>query len=186
MTGAPRVDAIAIAAANATAIVGMVALGWAPEGIVFLYALDTALALYALTWLFVRHAGGALVFGTVLNLALVAPLVFMFGESAWVRSDPWRTAEFQVAIAMQVAGSIVALVRMHLGLAGRDDREPIVSRQFKFVVARWIVVLLAAGLLVGHVGDTTACVALVIVYAGASLGFALFPRWTNPVLGARD
>ena len=189
-----RIDPIPVIAANATAIVGMVALHWSPQSLLFLYALDTALSLYAMGWLVIEHVteakakerglvralkfgGAALVVGTFLNLVLVAPLVFVFAEGDWVRSEPWRDAGFQAAMAMQLVGSIVALVRTHWMLNERDDDEPYLAAQFMFLVARWIVVLgvLFFGV-TGFLGDTLGCAVLVLVYAGASVWFTLFPE----------
>jgi len=189
-----RIDPIPVIAANATAIVGMVALHWSPQSLLFLYALDTALSLYAMGWLVIEHVteakakerglkralkfgGAALVVGSFLNLVLVAPLVFVFAEGDWVRSDPWRDAGFQTAMAMQLVGSIIALVRTHRMLNERDDDEPYLAAQFMFLVARWIVVLgvLFFGV-TGFLGDTLGCAVLVLVYAGASVWFTLFPE----------
>ena len=189
-----RIDPIPVIAANATAIVGMIALNWSPQSLLFLYALDTALSMYAMGWLVIEHVteakakergivralkfgGAAFVVGTFLNLVLVAPLVFLFAEGEWVRSDPWRDAGFQAAMAMQLVGSIVALVRTHWMLNQRDDDEPYLAGQFKFLVARWIVVLGVAFFgVTGVLGDTLGCAVLVLVYAGASVWFTLFPE----------
>jgi len=124
-----------------------------------------------------KFGGAALVVGTFLNLVLVAPLVFVFAEGDWVRSDPWRDAGFQTAMAMQLVGSIIALVRTHRMLNERDDDEPYLAAQFMFLVARWIVVLgvLFFGV-TGFLGDTLGCAVLVLVYAGASVWFTLFPE----------
>ena len=189
-----RIDPIPVIAANATAIVGMVTLHWSPQSLLFLYALDTALSLYAMGWLVIEHVteakakerglkralkfgGAALVVGSFLNLVLVAPLVFVFAEGDWVRSEPWRDAGFQAAVAMQIVGSIVALVRTHWMLDARDDDEPYLAAQFKFLVARWVIVLGVAFFgVTGFLGDTLGCAVLVLVYAGASVWFTLFPE----------
>ena len=80
-------------------------------------------------------------------------------------------------MAMQLVGSIVALVRTHWMLDERDDDEPYLAAQFKFLVARWIVVLGVAFFgVAGVLGDTLGCAVLVLVYAGASIWFTLFPE----------
>ena len=198
-----RVDPIPVIAANATAIVGMIALRWSPQSLLFLYALDTALSLYAMGWLVIEHVteakarergivralkfgGAALLVGTFLNLVLVGPLVFLFVEGDWVRSHPWRDTGFQAAVAMQLVGSVFALVRTHRMLNERDDDEPYLAEQFKFLVARWVFVLGVAFFgVTGVLGDTLGSAVLVIVYAGASVWFTLFPEKAHELFHPR-
>jgi len=192
-----RVDPIPVIAANATAIVGMIALRWSPQSLLALYAIDTALAFCMMGWLVMEHITeknakrrgfghavkqvvSSLLLGAILSLVLVAPVLFVFAGGEWARSQPWRDAAFQGAVAMQVVGSLFALVRTHLMLAGQKDGEPYLAREFRFLVARWGTVLLVVFFgVASFLGDWLGSMVLVLVYAGASVWYTLFPDKAN-------
>jgi len=192
-----RVDPIPVIAANATAIVGMIALRWSPQSLLALYAIDTALAFCMMGWLVMEHITeknakhrgfghavkqvfSSLLLGAILTLVLVAPVLFVFAGGEWARSQPWRDAAFQGAVAMQVVGSLFALVRTHLMLATQKDGEPYLAREFRFLVARWGTVLLVVFFgVASFLGDWLGSMVLVLVYAGASVWYTLFPDKAN-------
>jgi hypothetical protein len=201
-----RVDPIPVIAANATAIVGMIVLRWSPQSLLALYAIDTALALCAMGWLVMEHVtekrakgrGGvaqalkqvfaSLLLGAILSLVLVAPVLFVFAGGEWARSEPWRDSSFQGAVALQVVGSLVALVRTHLMLAAQKDGEPYLAREFKFLVARWGTVLFVVFFgVASFLGDWLGSIVLVLVYAGASVWYTLFPEKAHELFhGSKD
>lgn len=189
-----RPDPIPVIVANLTPIAGMIFLRWSPPEIVALYALDTALAMIAMCWLVMVHiteagalrhgvkralqiAGAALVGGVFFAVMMVGPVWITFADGEWVRSQPWRDPGFQGAMAVQAAGSIYALVRTHRMLETRDDDESYLASEFKFVVARWVIVIFVAFLgAVPALGDALGSALLVVAYAGASVWFSLFPE----------
>jgi hypothetical protein len=198
-----RIDPIPVIAANATAIVGMIALGWSPQSLLALYAVDTALALCVMGWLVMEHVteknakdrgfgravkqvASSLLLGAILSLVLVAPVLFVFAGGEWARSQPWRDATFQGAVALQIVGSIVALVRTHLMLAAQKDGEPWLAREFRFLVARWGTVLLVVFFgVASFLGDWLGSMVLVLVYAGASVWYTLFPEKAHELFHGR-
>jgi len=198
-----RPDPIPVIAANATAIVGMIVLHWSPQSLLALYAIDTALAFCAMGWLVmehvteknaksrgigraVKHVAASLLLGAILSLVLVAPVLFVFAGGEWARSQPWRDPAFQGAVALQVVGSLVALVRTHLMLAAWKDGEPYLSREFKFLVARWgsVMFLVFFGIS-SYLGDWLGSIVLVLVYAGAGVWYTLFPEKADELFHGR-
>jgi len=199
-----RVDPIPVIAANATAIVGMIVLRWSPQSLLALYAIDTALALCAMGWLVMEHVtekhakgrdgvghaikqvASSLLLGAILSLVLVAPVLFVFAGGEWARSQPWRDPAFQGAVALQVVGSLIALVRTHLMLAVQRDGEPYLAREFKFLVARWGTVLFVVFFgVASFLGDWLGSIVLVLVYAGAGVWYTLFPEKADELFHPR-
>lgn len=192
-----RVDLVPLIAANIAPIAGMVFLGWSPPMLVALYALDTAFALYAMAWLVIEHvteaksperglaralkfSGAALVVGTLLAAVLIGPMLFMYAESDFLRSRPWADRGFQGALAAQAAGSIYALWRTHRLLDERTDDDAFLKREFQFIVARWVVVLGVVFFgVASFLGETLGSALIVVVYAGATVWFTLFPDRAN-------
>jgi hypothetical protein len=190
----PRVDPVPVIVANVTPVAGMLILRWSPPEILSLYALDTALALYAMCWLVMVHVteadpsgrrrrnavkfvAAALIGGTFFSVLLVGPVAITYADGEWLRSKPWLDRGFQGAMAMQALGSLYALVRTHRMLDQRDDDEKVLSTEFRFLVARWAIVIFVAFLgVVPALGDRLGSALLVVVYAGASVWFALFPE----------
>lgn len=189
-----RPDPVPIIASNLTPIAGMLILGWSPPQIVALYALDTALAMVAMCWLTMVHiteAGAlskgpkravqiaftAVLAGSFFAAMLVGPVWITYADSEWMRSQPWRDNGFLSAMGVQAAGSLYALWRTHRALEARDDDEPFLATEFRFLVARWVVVIFVSFLgVVPALGDKLGSALLVVVYAGASIWFALFPE----------
>lgn len=193
----PRVDLAPLIASNLAPIVGMLLLGWSPPMLVALYTIDTAFAIYAIVWLVIEHVteakspergvaraikfgAASFVVGSILLLFLIAPMVMMYGESDWVRSAPWKDRAFLGALAAQVAGSIYALVRTHRILNERTDDDAYLKREFQFIVARWVVVLGVVFIGLAPIfGETLGSALIVVVYAGASIWFAIDPEHAN-------
>ena len=194
-----RPDPVPVIASNLTPIAGMIFLRWSPPEIVALYALDTALAMIAMCWLVMVHiteagalrqgakralqiAGAALIGGVFFAVMLVGPVWITFADGEWLRSQPWRDPGFQTAMALQAAGSIYALWRTHRALDEREDDEDYLATEFRFLVARWGVVIVVAFFgAVPALGDTLGSALLVVVYAGASIWFALFPEKAHAI-----
>jgi hypothetical protein len=192
-----RVDLVPLVASNVAPIAGMLFLGWSPPMLVALYALDTMFAVYAMSWLVIEHvteakspdrglvralkfSAAALVVGTFLSAILIGPMVLMYAESDWVRSHPWTDRGFQGALAAQAAGSLYALWRTHRILGERDDDDAYLKREFQFLVARWVVVLAVVFFGVAtFLGETLGSALIVVVYAGATIWFTLFPERAN-------
>ena len=92
---------------------------------------------------------------------------------------------FLIGLGLQVAGSISGCFQAHRGLLVRTDDERVLKHRAAFIVARWLVVLIVAftgvsGLLGPWIGGTL----VVLVYAGATVYFEVFPdralQWLNP------
>ncbi|GMU72711.1 MAG: hypothetical protein DYH14_14510 [Betaproteobacteria bacterium PRO3] len=192
-----RVDLLPLIAANVAPIAGMLFLGWSPPSLVALYAVDTALATFALVWLVMEHITeanspdrgvvrvaklgfAALFLGTLLTAILVGPMVLMLGEGAWALSKPWLDRGFQGALAAQAAGSAWSLVSMHRMLGERSDDDAVLKREFQFLVARWVVVLGVVFLgVASFLGERFGGALIVIVYCGATVWFRMFPERAN-------
>lgn len=192
-----RVDLVPLIAANVAPIAGMLFLGWSPQVLVALYAVDTALSTYALVWLVMEHITeanspdrgvvrvaklgfAALFLGTLLAAILVGPMVLMWGESAWVLSKPWQDRGFLGALAAQAAGSAWSVVAMHRMLGERSDDDAVLKREFQFLVARWIVVLGVVFLgVASFLGERLGGALVVIVCCGATVWFRMFPERAN-------
>ncbi|HQU51170.1 MAG TPA: DUF6498-containing protein [Casimicrobiaceae bacterium] len=203
-----RVDLVPLIAANVAPIAGMLFLGWSPQVLVALYAVDTALSTYALVWLVMEHITeanspdrgvvrvaklgfAALFLGTLLAAILVGPMVLMWGESAWVLSKPWQDRGFLGALAAQAAGSAWSVVAMHRMLGERSDDDAVLKREFQFLVARWIVVLGVVFLgVASFLGERRGGALVVIVCCGATVWSRMFPgrakRMFFPDRSSRD
>lgn len=186
-------DVASIIAANLAPVAAMLFFGQSAAEILFLFAVDTALAILMIVWLVVEHvteaksaltgakralahAFGALVASAFLNAFLVGPIVFI-ALSKHVASDvDFASPGFRSALAMQVIGSGWALWRTHRALQGRDDDDAYLSSRFKFVVARVFVLLFVLFSGFAFVfGAKVGAILLVLIYCGAGIGFGLFP-----------
>lgn len=198
-----RVDVVSLVVTNLTPVAGILFLGWPALNLVAIYSVDMALTLYSLTWLVMTHVTeandpdqsfkhdvkiglSAFVGGSFLVGVLVTPMLMVFADTGWWRDEGWRDPGFRTAMAIQVVASLYAAVRMHRMLAESVDDDRLLGEEFKFVVARWIVVLAVVffgvdGILSLRMGG----VAVVVLYAGATIWFSLFPEQVNRIFGTK-
>lgn len=92
---------------------------------------------------------------------------------------------FQTGLALQVAGSAYGGIEAHRDLLTRADDERVLKHRAAFIVARWLVVLAVAFTgFIGFLGPWIGGTLIVLVYAGATAYFELFPdralAWLNP------
>jgi len=189
----PHEDVASIIAANLAPVSAMLFFGQSAAEILFLFAVDTALAIFMIMWLVVEHVTearsslggmkrmlahtfGAFVASAFLIAFLVGPIVFI-ALSEHVASDvDFASPGFRTALAMQVVGSGWALWRMHRELQARDDDDAYLSSRFKFVVARVFVMLFVLFSGFAFVfGAKIGAALLVLIYCGAGIWFGLFP-----------
>jgi hypothetical protein len=191
--GAARDDIAPLLAAHLAPVAAMLFLGQSGREILLLLAVDTALTICVLTWLVIEHiteadsktaglmralthGGAALVVGAFFSIVLVVPIAFVALGDGGHLDALLASQGFQAALAMQVVGSAWALVSMHRELVARDDDETYLSTRFKFVVARWVVVLgLAFSGLASLLGPALGAALLVLAYCGAGIWFGLDP-----------
>jgi hypothetical protein len=181
-------------ARNITPIACLLFFSTSPESLVALYSIDTMLAIYAMVWLVMEHITeakstdrgvkrvlklgfSALLLGTLINLMLMFPMAMVFESSSWLRNQPWLDANFRTAVYAQVVGSGYALIQTHRMLQQTEDDDRILGDRFKFIIARWIIVLGAVFFGVATIfGTFIGSVLIVVIYAGASIYFEMFPE----------
>jgi hypothetical protein len=187
-------DIASLIARNITPIACLLFFATSPESLVALYAIDTMLSIYTLVWLVMEHITeaksadrgvwrifklgfSALLLGTLVNVVLILPMGVVFESSSWLRTEPWLDANFRTAVYAQVVGSGYALVQAHRMLQQTDDDDHILGERFKFIIARWVVVLGAVFFgLATFFGAFIGSALIVVLYAGASIYFELFPE----------
>ena len=185
----------ALVAVNITPVAGILFLGWKPEGVVISYCVDTYIAFLALILLVMIHVtgdehdtpiagwrrwgsliGALAFFAAILVLPLVLPLMYVLGGDAVARLL-FDDREFVLGLAVQVSMSVFASMRVHRHLLATHDDDRILTTRALFLTARWIVVFLAIATgLAPALGPRYASVALIAIYAGASIYFELFPE----------
>jgi hypothetical protein len=189
-------DALAaLIAVNITPIAGIFLLGWQPEAVLISYSVDTYVGFLSVILLLMIHvtgdehdtpiAGwrrwskliGALVFlGAFLALPLMLPLLIVLDGDAVARLL-FGDRDFLLALAVQVAMSIYASVRVHRELTATHDDDRILTARALFLAARWFVVFIAIATgLVAALGYRFGSLLLIAIYAGASMWFELFPE----------
>lgn len=205
---APTAAVVLLVARNIVPVVGVLFLGWSATNLLLLYYIDTALAFAAVILLVARHvtglgkAGergrpmkgpldwlrasvGAMLGAVLVFLPLGVPLAMLFAQFDWSASAVLGDRSFLIGLGMQVAGSVAGCVEAHRDLLARDDDERVLKHRGAFIVARWLVVLVAA--MTGFAGVLGAWIGgalMVLVYAGATIYFELLPDrallWLNP------
>jgi hypothetical protein len=197
-----------LVARNLVPVAGVLFLGWSAPNLLILYYLDTILAFAVVVLLVARHVTGlgkpeergrplegpldwirtgcgALLGSLLICLPLGVPLFMLLAEFGWSASAALAERSILVALAAQIVGSITGCVQAHRDLLARDDDERVLKYRAAFVVARWLAVLIASAMgLVGFLGPWIGGTLVVLVYAGATVYFELFPdralRWLNP------
>lgn len=195
--GIPRDDVAPLLAAHLAPVAAMIFLGQSGREILFLLAADTALAICVLAWLVIEHvternssttgvaralshAGAALVVGAFMALLLVGPVALVALGGGGDIDTLIASNGFRTALVMQVVGSLWALLRMHRALSARDDDDAYLATRFKFVVARWFIVLFAVfSGIPWFFGPSVGAALVVLVYCGAGIWFGLSPERTH-------
>ena len=193
---------------NLVPAVGVLFLGWLAGNLLVLYYLDTILTLAVVIVLIARHVTGlgkpgqggrpltgaldwiraslgAMLGAVLISLPLGVPLFILLAQFDWSMSAALADRSFLTGLALQVGGSVWGCVEAHRELSAIDDDERVLKHRAAFVVARWLLVVIAAitgvfGLLGPWIGGTL----MVLVYAGATVYFELLPdralQWLNP------
>jgi Family of unknown function (DUF6498) len=199
---------VSLVTRNLVPVIGVLLLGWSAANLLVLYYLDTMFALAVVVLLVAGHVTGlgkpgqrgraikspfdwmraslgALMAAVLICLPLGVPLVFVLADFNWSMSAALADRGFLMGLAMQVVGSVIGCVQAHRDLLARQDDERVLKHRAAFIVARWLVIVIAGtigifGLLGPWIGGTL----LVLVYAGASVYFEMVPegalRWLNP------
>jgi len=207
----PRIAALI--ARNLMPVAGVLFLGWSASNMMILYYADTVLELAVVVLLVARHvtglgrpgertrelngpldwvrAGIGSLFGaTLIGLPLGVPLFIMLATLGWTWTD-LADRGFLTALAVQIAGSLAAAFQVHRDLLERSDDERVLKHRAAFIVARWAVVIVAAIMVpIGILGPWLGGALLVLVYAGGTAYFELFPgralQWLNPKEARKD
>jgi len=182
-------------AVNITPVAGIVFLGWQPAGVLISYYVDTYIAACAVMLLLMIHVTGdgvdtpiegwrrwgeligSLVFlGSIIALPLALPLVFVLGGDVVARMV-FDDRAFVAGLAVQVLVSVLASMRVHRQLKETHDDDRILSARGLFLAARWLVVFVVAATgIMSALGPRFGSLALIAVYAGASVYFEVFPE----------
>ena len=195
-------------ARNLMPAIGVLFFGWSAGNLLILYYLDTILSIAVVMVLIARHitglgkAGqkgrplegpldwtkailGSLLAAVLICLPLGAPLAWTLPEFNWSFSPAFADRSFLIGLGMTVAGSLSSGVQAHRDLLVRTDDERVLKYRAAFIVARWLVVLIASitGLM-GLLGARFGGALIVLIYAGATVYFEMFPgralAWLNP------
>jgi hypothetical protein len=133
----------------------------------------------------VKVAAVSLLGGVLIGLPFGVPLYILLADFEWSPVAAFSNQAFVYGMSMQAFISGMDCIRAYLELAGRDDVDPVLKRRTGFVFARWVVVLIAAMTgLPGVFGPKLGGIAVLLVYAGATVYFEIFPdralAWVNP------
>ena len=197
-----------LVARNLVPVAGVLFLGWSAANLLLLYYIDTILEFAVVVLLVVRHvtgmgkpedaprpirgpgdwtrsAFGALLGTLLIGLPLGVPLFILLAEFDWSVSSALADRSFVTGLGLQIVGSAVGCAQAHRDLLARDDDERVLKRRVAFLVARWMVVVVAAFTgLAAILGPWIGGALMVLVYAGATVYFELLPdralQWLNP------
>ena len=194
-------------ARNLVPVAGVVFLGRSAPDLLVLYFADTVFAIASLLLLvavyltgignvkrtqpftgglqWVKVASFSVLGGVLIGLPFGVPLYLLLDDFRWSPVAAFANQSFVYGLAMQAFISAMECVAAYRALAGRNDINALLKRRTGFVFARWIVVLIAAMTgLPGAVGPTIGAIVVLLVYAGATVYFELFPdralAWLNP------
>jgi hypothetical protein len=193
----PRsIDALAtLIAVNITPIAGIFLLGWMPAAVLISYFVDTYLALGALVLLVMIHVTGdqndrpisgwknwtkAVIglgfLGAIMALPLAFPLWITLGDdpATWAL---FSNRAFVGALAVQALMSVLVALRLHRELLTRSDDDRLLAGRMFFLTARWVAMFVAMVTgIVPALGPRIGGFILIVIYAGASVYFELFPE----------
>jgi Family of unknown function (DUF6498) len=198
-----------LVARNLVPIAGVLLLGWSASDLLVLYFLDTVLAIASLLLLIAVYltgigdlkrarpfAGGfdwirvgamSLLGALLIGLPLGVPLYILLSDFDWSPIVAFASRSFMVAMAMQAFISAMDCIRAVRELAGRGDVNRVLMHRTAFVVARWGVVLIAAMTgLPGALGAKLGGIIVLLVYAGATVYFEIFPNRAIAVLNPKE
>jgi hypothetical protein len=195
-------------ARNLVPAVGVLFLGWSAGNLLVLYYLDTILSFAVVVLLVARHvtglgkpgergrplkgsldwikaSAGSLLAAVLICLPLGVPLVWTLAAFDWSVSAALADRSFLTGLALQIGGSIYGGIQAHRDLLARTDDDRVLKHRAAFIVARWLVVLAVAFTgVAGFLGPWIGGTLVVLVYAGATVYFELFPdralMWLNP------
>lgn len=194
-------------ARNLVPVAGVLFLGWSAPDLLVLYFVDTVLAIAGLLLLvavyitgigsvkrprpfrggadWIRVSGFSLLGGLLIGLPFGVPLYILLADFDWSPVAALGNHSLVYGLAMQAFISAMECVRACRELAGRDDVNRVLMHRTGFVFARWMVVLIAAMTgLPGSLGPKIGGMIVLLVYAGATVYFELFPdralAWLNP------
>lgn len=206
-TAATPLQVASLIARNLVPVAGVLFLGWSAPDLLVLYFVDTVLSISALLLLvavyltgigslkrrqpfsgglqWVRVAAFSLLGGVLIGLPFGVPLYILLADFNWSPVAAFANQSFVYGLAMQAFISGMDCIRGYRELAGRDDVNQLLMRRTGFVFARWMVVLIAAMTgLPGTFGPKIGGIVVLLVYAGATVYFEIFPNralaWLNP------
>jgi hypothetical protein len=193
---------------NLVPVGGALFLGWSAPDLLVLYYVDTILAFAAVLVLVGRHvtglgkAGGptrpvagagdwirmtvgALVAALFIGVPLGVPLFILLAEFNWSPTAAFARDSFVIGLLMQVGATLTVFWQAHQELLQRTDDDHVLKHRAAFIVARWAITLLGSMFgIAGVLGPRLGGAAVLLVYAGASIYFEMFPgsalAWLNP------
>ncbi len=182
-------------ARNLVPIGGVIFLGWSAPNLLVLYFVDTTLSLAAVLLLVVERitglggkpvAGvvgwvkatlGALFAAAVVALPLGVPVVILLAQFDWSPVAAFGDRGFREGLLLQALTSVYGFMQAQRELATRAEAEAMLKRRSIFIFARWIAVVVAAIVLPAELfGPRIGGTLILLVYAGASVWFELFPE----------
>jgi hypothetical protein len=207
-TLATPANVASLIARNLVPAVGVLLLGWSAGNLLVLYYLDTILSFAVVVLLVARHVTGlgkpgergrplqgpldwikaslgSLLAAVLICLPLGVPLVWTLAAFDWSLSTALVDRSFLTGLALQFGGSVYGGIQAHRDLLARTDDERVLKHRAAFIIARWLVVLAVAFTgFIGFLGPWIGGTLIVLVYAGATVYFELFPdralAWLNP------
>lgn len=182
-----------VVARNAAPLAGILLLGWSARNVLYLYLVDTVLALAVIFAGLLRHfsppvaddgwaaringEAGAFAGGLLIALFFAVPLgvmlVIMMGgrlELAETLADP----AFRTALGWQVVAAVWSYASLWQALRHRSPDELKLRRRFALVFLRWVALMPVAMVIAPFAGRATT-VLLVAAYVLLSIGAELAP-----------
>jgi hypothetical protein len=191
-TPASQTAAQAIAR-NVAPLVGVLLLGWSARNVLYLYFVDTLLALAVIVAGLTRHFSppvttegwaarlngevGPLAVGGFVAAVFAVPLgvwfVFMLGGDLAL-GETFADPAFLVAAAWQAVAALSSYVSLVEALQSHTPEALHLKRRFALVFLRWMALIFASQFLI-PLPATFALVALIAVYAALSVWTEIAP-----------